>query len=227
MRLVSIIDDSIGAVAFHRLIRDYSNKYEVYIDNLYYPYALRSRSIKKMTLGLLSYSKDADVIISTNPAISLVCRDENINVITGIEKFEENYSSDSLIITNKIFKDYLINKSYNNIKDSSILSNLVVDFNFNKYLIKKIVSEYILDFKVVYMLDSSLYMLKDYLNELFPDVKFIYLTDFIYDEFVEKMELKEGKSKSKIWVSAYRRGVYLSLEEHYSDRYIGIKKLWC
>ncbi|MGO1581409.1 MAG: hypothetical protein ACTHWZ_08400 [Peptoniphilaceae bacterium] len=228
---VLIIDDSIGAIEISRNIKNkYDLKATVNIDNLNFPLSIRKSIIEQRSRRLQESGKLLDLLIVSNPAIALnIDKNKNYPIIDGLETFKSMIedSSDTLVLVNNYFKNYL-EKSYKNIKviNCQILTNQINDFSMSKYIFENILKSYIEDYKKIFILDSSLYIIRDYINKLYKERQIFFLNDMIFKELEEVNIPEKGKKKTveKINVTGYRRGLYLSLEDLYKDSFINIKQ---
>lgn len=215
------LDDGLGAImSCQEFKKHLSCNYDLLVDNVNYPYSLRSGLKNHLNKGIDLF--DFEYILTTNPAIAL-CLD-NKNLIDGLDSFYGFLKSKDLVITNKRFKNHL-EKERKDIRviDGQLLSNQIQIFTSPIYIIDNILKSYIGDEDNIYFMDTNFYIVKDYIKKLYPNRNLVFIQDLIIDQLKEKKSLSQVRIKR--YLTGYRRSVYLNLEEKYKASFIDIKEL--
>ena len=207
--MIWLVDDSIGGVEASKILNLKGISTKVVIDNLNYPTSLR----KNFKFDYLDSVRED--IISTNPYI-----EHKLNKISKkIFKLENEDLSDSIILTNKGFSE-ILSKKYK-VKDMTTLSNLVHHGNFNEYIIYNLIENYIENYKKIYVLESNALLLKKYFYKY--DRNFIFV-DYFLNKYLDH-EKNISDLKTQIYVTGYRRGFYLTLEDIYKEDFSYVRSL--
>lgn len=216
------IDDGLGAIISSEDFKNcFAADYSLIIDNVNFPYSLKYK-IKKL-LARYKNLGEYDCIITTNPAIALNIDDENL--ILNFKNFHEELKDGDLVITNNYFKKHLEDKNKAiRVVDGQVLSNQVQIFTTPSYIVDNILKSYIKDEKNIYFMDTNFYIVKDFILKNYPNRNIVFIQDIIKDELLGKKS-SVFREDLKIYLTGYRRGVYLSLEDKYKRSFIDIKEI--